>query len=223
MKLSKPSPQEVGLNRFCKQRELTGSHEDRCYLERRDHDSRQPLKFVTYQYHPYGCEVQATCYPGQYYDDGHVSGCNIDSESQLKLNCGNVQTNRNLPQNFGAFPVMQPQLSGCFHVDVNSDLRWEHTSNWKPCTQLAEVGFNPYRFQFFDNLCFDPQKTKHLIQEDSFRAAYKDPNYHYAGQDTRHNRLERYRDGCDPMFRRIMDSQQRRRAGVGGTPYSSKV
>jgi hypothetical protein len=207
---------KAGLEKFCNQRDLTRTSEDACYIARRDYDSRKPFKYVTYNYHPYGCDVRATCYPGQFYEDGHVSGCTVDDDSDLKLSWGNKLTNANVHQELPALPVILPRIRGCFHADVDSDLRFEHTNNWKPCSQLSEIGFNPYRLQFFDNLCFNPQETKHIIQEDTFRKAYQDPRYHYAGQDTRHSRLERYRTGCSSMFNRIMDNK-------AYVPYASRV
>lgn len=197
-----------GLDRYCNQRDLTATHEDACYISRRDYDSRKPFKYVTYNYHPYGCDVTATCYPGQFYEDGHVSGCTVDDDSDLKLSWGNKLTNINVHQALPALPIIPPRMKGCFHVDVSSDLRFDHTSNWKPCTQLSEVGYNPYRFQFFDQLCFDPQNTTNIIQEDTFRQAFKDPRYRYYGVDTRHDRLERYRTGCDDMFNKIMETPE---------------
>jgi len=58
------------LTRFCKQNELTKLSEDLCYIDRRDHDSRKPFKWQTYHHHPFGCKVESTCYPGQFYWDG---------------------------------------------------------------------------------------------------------------------------------------------------------
>ena len=198
-----------GLDRFCNSHDLTKTSEDACYISRRDYDSRKPFKYTTYNYHPYGCQVQATCYPGFMYDDGHVSGCTVDDDSDLKLGWGNKLTNINTHQELPALPIIPPRMKGCFHVDVNSDLRFQHTSNWKPCTQLSEIGFNPYRFQFLSHLCDDYQNTEFIIPEDSFKKAFNDPRYHRAGADTRHDRLEKYRvgGGCGgTIFNRVMQN-----------------
>jgi len=194
-----------GLNKFCDTQELTKLTEDPCYLLRRNRDSTAPLKYVTYNYHPYGCTTQATCYPGQYYDDGHVSGCTIDEESALKLNIGNKLTNNNVHQELPMLPIQLPQVRGCFFVDDESSLRAQHTENWKPCTQVSERSYIPLRFQHFEQLCYDPQETEYIIEEDTFKQAFNDPRYHRAGKETRHDRLEKYRNGCNQvMFDRAL-------------------
>ncbi len=199
-----------GIDKFCDQRDLTRLGEDQCYLIWRNHRSQKPLKYLTYQYHPYGCEVQATCYPGQFYNDGHVNACNIDAESALKLDIGhqrlgNQLTNNNTHQELPMMPVQMPRIRGCHHVDTESDLRFQPTENWKACTQITEKGFNPVRFQYFSHLCYDPQETQFIIQEDSFQQAFNDPGYHRAGKETRHDRLEKYRNGCDYYNQVIFD------------------
>lgn len=194
-----------GLDKFCNQRDLTKTSEDPCYLFRRDKDSRKPLKYVTYNYHPYGCNVQATCYPGQFYDDGHVNGCNIQDESKLKIRHGNVLTNRNVHQELPALPVQMPRIKGCFDVDPNSALRWQTTDNWKPCTNVTEQSFSDRTFQYFDHLCYNPQDADYIIPEDSFRQEYHDPRYSRSGVDTRHDRLEKYRNGQACIYNRVMD------------------
>ena len=57
------------LTQFCKQNELSKLSEDACYIDRRDHDSRKPFKWQTYQHRPFGCKVESTGYPGQFYWD----------------------------------------------------------------------------------------------------------------------------------------------------------
>ena len=197
------------VDRFCNQGELNRLEEDMCYIDRRNYDSRKPLKYVTYHFHPYGCKVQATCYPGQFYSDGHVNACNIDDDSALKI--GDISgankklTNINTHQELPMLPIQFPRIKGCLHADTESDLRWESTDNWKPCTNVTEQSFNPHRFQYFKKLCFNPQDPKYIIEENSFIDAFNDSRWSRSGISSRHSRIERYRNGSD-VYSRVMQT-----------------
>ena len=186
------------LNSFCKQNELSRLHEDQCYIEQRDHDSRRPFKLRTWHYHPYGPKVQATCYPGQHYWDGHVGGANVDEESKVTRFPGYELTNPNVRQELPTLPVNIPRIRGWFDSDTESNLRYEATFNKKQCTLSSEKSFIPNTFQYFKQLCYDPQETKYIIPEDTHNNSFKDARYwHRAGEDTRHDRLTRYRNACN--------------------------
>ena len=188
-----------GLGQFCKQNELSQLSEDMCYIQRRDYDSRRPFQWQTYHYHPYGSKVVATCYPGQHYKDGYGPGSqNIDADSHVKIHPGNVLTNPNVRQNLPALHVQMPRVRGYFDADTDSNLRPETTYSFAPCNATSEKSFNPYRFQMFDHLCYNPQDPMYIIPEDTFNQTYPNARfYHRAGEDTRHDRIEKYRNGCD--------------------------
>ena len=191
----RPNP----LTQFCKQNELSSLHEDQCYIDRRDHDSRKPFRLRTYHYHPYGSKVQATCYPGQLYWDGHgPSPTNVDEESKVTRFPGYEMTNPNVHQELPALPVNIPRVRGWFHADTESNLRAEATFNKKQCTNTTERSFVPYRFTIFDGLCYDPQDPTYIIPEDSHNRCFPGAKFwHRAGEDTRHDRQEKYRNGCN--------------------------
>lgn len=188
-----------GLRQFCRQNELNKTREDNCYIQQRDQDSRKPFKLSTYHYHPYGSKVVATCYPGQFYSDGHVGGSNIDADSCVKLHPGNIMTNPNLPQQLPTLPIQMPQIEGWFDADIDSCLRPEvNYERFNGCANLSEKSFMPHTFQHFSQLCYNPSDPEYIIPEDTFNCTY--PNgkfYHWGGQDSRHDRLEKYRNGCD--------------------------
>lgn len=187
------------LSRFCKQNELGKLSEDACYLERRDVDSRKPFRWQTYHHHPYGCEVKSTCYPGQLYWDGHGPGaCNVDDESRINRNPGYQATNLNVHQELPTLPINMPRVRGWFNSDIESNLRPEAEFNDKECKTVTEKSFIPVTFQDFTHLCYDPQDPTYIIPEDSFNNCFKNAKYyHRAGEDTRHDRLERYRNACN--------------------------
>lgn len=186
------------LTQFCKQQELSSLHEDQCYIDRRDYDSRRPFGLATWHWHPYGSEVRATCYPGQFYWDGHVSGSNVDYESHVNRYPGLELTNANVPQQLPGLPIQLPRVRGWFHADTESNLRGEANFNKKQCTRTTEKTFIPNRFQHFDHLCYDPQDPEYVIPEDTFNCTFPRARYwHRAGEDTRHDRQSRYRNGCD--------------------------
>lgn len=203
-------------NALCSQYDLTRLKEDRCYISRRECDSTKPLKFITYQYHPYGCQLQATCYPGQFYEDGAVGACNIDEDSYLKIQGGNQLTNLNVRQNLQMYPVQAPRVRGWFHPDIESELRCNLNDEFAACTSDAEKSYIPYQWEEFEKLCYNPQETKYIIPEDTFRRSYNDSRYHRAGADTRHDRLEPYRNGClvsgdmnQQVFNRMLQPNKR--------------
>jgi hypothetical protein len=188
-----------GLKQFCKQHELSRLGEDLCYLQRKDYDSRRPFKWNTYHYHPYGSKVVAPCYPGQFYKDGFgIGGSNVDADSCVKIHPGNVLTNPNVRQNLPPFLVQMPRVRGYHDADTESNLRAETTYNFGGCTLNTEKSFMPYKFQYFDHLCYDPQDPMYIIQENTFNQTFPNARFwHRAGEDTRHDRQEKYRNGCD--------------------------
>jgi hypothetical protein len=188
-----------GLGQFCRQNELTKLSEDNCYLQRRDYDSRKPYRWQTYHYHPYGCKVQATCYPGQFYKDGYgIGGANVDADSCVKIHPGNVLTNPNVRQELPTLPVQLPRIRGYYDADIDSDLRPDLTESYASCNNTSEKSFMPYRFQRFKHLCYDPQDPQYIIPEDTFNCTFPNAKfYHRAGEDTRNDRTGKYRNGCD--------------------------
>lgn len=187
------------LTRFCKQNELTKLSEDACYLDRRDHDSRKPFKWRTFHYHPFGCKVESTCYPGQFYWDGYgIGGCNVDEDSKVNRNPGYQATNLNVHQELPTLPVNLPRVRGYFNSDIESSLRYEPTFNSKQCNATTEKSTIPYKFQIFDHLCYNPQDPEYIIPEDSFNKCFPNARfYHRAGESTRFNNVSRYRNNCD--------------------------
>lgn len=186
------------LTQFCKQNELGRLHEDMCYIDRRDHDSRKQFDLRTWHHHPYGSRVQATCYPGQLYWDGHVGGANIDEESKVNRYPGYELTNPNVHQELPMLPVQLPRVRGYFDSDTESNLRFEPTFNNKQCTNTSEKSFIDKTFQDFSTLCYDPQDPTYIIPEDSHNKCFPNARFwHRAGESTRTDRLERYRNGCN--------------------------
>jgi len=188
-----PYPKEWGMS---------GIHEDPCYLQVRNCQSQKPLKYITYHHHPYGCELRETCSVGQWYDDGHIGQCNIGTDTRLKYVDGNKMTNINVPQPLPAFPMNMPQVRGCLTVDLESDLRPRVNDNSTPCLGNEEGSYIPYRFDYFNQLCYDPQETRYIVPEDSFNQAYQAPNYSRPGEDTRHSRQNFIKN--DRMFDKTM-------------------
>ena len=186
------------LTQFCKQNELGSLHEDQCYIDRRDHDSRRPFRLRTWHYHPYGSKIQATCYPGQFYHDGHVGGANIDEESKVTRFPGYEMTNPNVHQELPTLPINMPRVRGWHDADIESSLRSEPTFNKKQCTRTSEQSFIPATFQDFSKLCYDPQDPQFIVPEDTHNGCFPNARFwHRAGEDTRHDRQERYRNGCN--------------------------
>lgn len=195
-------PQNVQVNpitRFCKQNELTKLSEDQCYIDRRDYDSRKPFKWRTYHHHPYGCKVQSTCYPGQFYKDGYgIGACNVDEDSRVNRNPGWQMTNPNVHQELPPCPIQLPHIRGWHDADTESNLRAEATFNKKQCTATSEQSFNDKTFQVFDHLCYDPQETQYIIPEDTHNKCFPNARFwHRSGEDTRHDRVEKYRNSCN--------------------------
>lgn len=188
-----------GLTQFCKQNELTRLDEDSCYIQRRDFDSRRPGLWNTYHYHPYGSKVVAPCYPGQFYKDGYgIGASNVDADTCVKIHPGNVLTNPNVRQNLPTLPIQMPRVRGYFDADTDSGLRPETVYNDKSCNGTTEKSNIPYTFQKFDHLCYDPQDPTYIIPEDTFNKSFNNARFwHRSGEDTRHDRQEKYRNGCD--------------------------
>lgn len=177
-------------------RELTRMSEDDCYLYTRNRQSQKPLKWHTYHWRPYGCDVIAPSYLLHAYKDGFGPGsCNIDADSSLKICDSNRLTNRNFPQELSTLPVHMPRIRGCFDPDTESDLRWRQTrAKDKPCNQHMEESHIPLRWNYFKHLCYNPQETQFIIPEDTFKYAFNlGDEYAYYGTDTRHAFQDRYR------------------------------
>jgi hypothetical protein len=186
------------LARFCKQNELGKLQEDQCYIDRRDDDNSKQYEFQVYHYHPYGSRVQATCYPGQHYWDGHVGGANVDEESKVSRYPGYEMTKDKDHHQLEALPVQLPRVRGWFDADTESNLRYEAVFNKKPCGTVTEKSFIPVTFQNFDSLCYNPQEPQYIIPEMTYNKCFAAGKYyHWGGEDTRHDRQERYRNGCD--------------------------
>lgn len=188
-----------GLTKFCQQNELSRLSEDQCYRQQRNCDSTKPFAWQTYNYHPYGSKVVSTCYPGQFYWDGYgVSGANVDEESKVNRFPGFEMTHGADPQQMPMFPVNLPQIEGWFDADISSSLRPEANFNNPACNGVTEKSCIPYTFQDFSQLCYDPQETRYIIPEDTFNCKFKGAKYYqWGGEDTRHDRQQRYRNGCD--------------------------
>lgn len=191
--------QSNGLGQFCRQNELTKLDEDNCYIQRKDYDSRRPFKWQTYHYHPYGSKVVAPCYPGQFYKDGYgISGSNVDADSCVRIHPGNVLTNPNVVQELPTLPIQMPRVRGYYDADIDSRLRPDATYSFAPCNNTSEKSFIPHTFQSFKHLCYDPQDPQFIIQEDTFNCTFPNAKFYTrSGEDTRHDRQEKYRNGCD--------------------------
>lgn len=185
-----------GLTKFCKQQELNRENEDSCYINQRENDSTRPFALTVWHHHPYGSRVQATCYPGQFYWDGHVGGCNVDEESKVSRHPGFEMTKDKDHHQLPMYPIQMPRVKGWHDADTESSLRFE--LDGKKCSKtVTEQSFNPKRFQIFDGLCYDPQDPRFIIPEDSFNGCFNGAKYfHFGGEDTRHDRQERYRNAC---------------------------
>lgn len=183
------------LTRFCKQNELTKLNEDKCYINRRDHDSRKPFKWRTYHHHPFGCKVESTCYPGQFYWDGYgPGGCNVDDDSRVNRNPGYQATNLNVHQELPTLPVNIPRIRGHFSSDIESSLRSEPTFNDKQCTGTTEKSFIDNTFQDFSTLCYNPQDLQYIDEVEQFSKCFPNAKfYSRGGESTRFDRQEKYR------------------------------
>lgn len=190
---------ENGLTQFCRQNELNRTKEDSCYIQERDYESKRPFKLQVYHHHPYGSDVVAPCYPGQFYKDGYgISGANVDADSCVRIHPGFVMTKQKLPHTLPTLPIQMPRISGYFDADIDSNLRWELSDHFAACTNGTEKSFIPLTFQSFDHLCYNPSDPEYIIPEDTFNCSF--PNgkfFHFGGEDTRHDRVEKYRNGCD--------------------------
>ena len=125
-------------------------------------------------------------------------GCNIDEDSKVNRNPGYQATNLNVHQELPTLPVNLPRVRGYYNADTESNLRCEPTFNKKQCTATSEKSFNPYTFEIFDHLCYNPQDPEYIIPEDSFNKCFPNARFYTRpGEDTRHDRQSRYRNGCD--------------------------
>lgn len=190
--------QPSGLTKFCKQNELSRTREDMCYIDQRDTDSKKPFNLTVWHWHPYPNEPQATCYPGQFFNDGYVGAATVDEESKVNRYPGYEMTRGKYRHQLSMFPVNMPQVRGWFDSDTESNLRWEASFDKKQCTNTTEKSFIPYSFQHFESLCYDPQDPSYIIPEDSFDKCYPHARFwHRAGEPSRFDRQERYRNSCD--------------------------
>jgi hypothetical protein len=189
------------LTTFCKQNELTRTEEDQCYIAQRDLESARPFSWRTYQHRPYGSKVVAPCYPGQFYNDGHIGGCNVDADSYVKLSPGFELTNNRTIQALPQLPVTPGRVKGWHSPEIESSLILSQPSfNQKPCNLNSERDFTKYRFDpfLFKHLCVDFQDPRFLIPELTHNQSFpRARNWHYAGEDTRQDRREKLRNNCD--------------------------
>jgi hypothetical protein len=148
---------------FCKQQELTRLKEDDCYLQNRLYQSTKPLKYITYNYHPFCSDIRATNYVGTFYSDGYVGGCTIEDETALKLSEGNVLTNNRVKQNLGYLRPNAPRIKGYFHSDTDSALRPMYNKPKGKNCKPTEVNQFEHSMQYFSHLCYNPNKPIHVV------------------------------------------------------------
>ena len=154
------------------QNELNRLREDPCYIARRDVDTQKPLKFITYHYHPYGCSLDAgqAIGPNALYTDGAVSGCNIATESRLKIS-DTVLTHNKQRQELDSMRPNMPRIRGYQDVDSESVLihsRFQDTH--KNCIP-TEVSFTDRGLVFVPlrHLCYNPQDVRHVVNDVPYR------------------------------------------------------
>ena len=188
-----------GLTQFCRQNELNRVKEDNCYIQQRDYESRRPFALQTYNYHPYGTKVVAPCYVGQFYKDGHgINGSNVDADSCVRINPGYQLTNPNVRQTLPTLPIQMPQINGWFDADIDSSLRWDLNDSFDACSLNSEKSFIPHTFQYFNQLCYNPQDPEYIIPEDTFNCTFPNAKFfHRGGEPSRFDRLEKYRNATD--------------------------
>jgi hypothetical protein len=107
-------------------------------------------------------------------------------------------TNPNLRQELPALNIQMPRIRGYFDSDTESNLRPEMDYSYSACNLSTEKSYMPYRFQYFQHLCYDPQDPMYIIEEDTFNQTFQNAKmYHRAGEPSRFANTERYRNACD--------------------------
>jgi hypothetical protein len=147
---------------------------------------------------PYPHTPQAICYPGQFFNNGYVGGATVDEESKVNRYPGYEMTKGKYRHQLPTFQMNMPQVRGWHNADTESNLRWEASFDKKQCTNSTEKSFIPYSFEHFESLCYDPQDPAYIIPEDSFDSCFPNARFwHRAGEPSRFDRVEKYRNGCD--------------------------
>lgn len=191
---AKLPPTTARCGTTCGIQSLKRLYTDSCNVVHKDVESASPLKYLQYQYHPYPNKPYAGFKdPNQIFSDGYVGACTVDAESFLKFDGSNIMTNPNVHQELPMTPVQLPMIRGCRDIDDESDVKIPHfEANFKSCNADNEDSYIPYTFQYFNQLCYDPQDVKYIDEVQNFHRF--DRNYmNRAGTETRHMRQYRQR------------------------------
>ncbi len=169
-------------------------HADQCGLIHKNFESESPLQYLQYQYRPYPSKPYAGFkQPNQTMWNGYdTPACSIDTESFLKQDGSNILTNQNVHQELPMLPVQVPYVRGCRDINDESELKISHFDpNFKSCTADTEDSFIPHRFQYFNQLCYNPQTIVNIDEVQNFQKF--DPNYLRGGVSSRTTSQHRQR------------------------------
>lgn len=154
---------------------LTGLEDDRCYLMERQQQNTKFGSYTTTNYFSNNCGLQrpiqfATSQPNIFVNGGYgnsgAGGCNIDSDSKLKI--GTVQANPKCrislqERQFVTVPYLGRGISKPF---IESKLQQgDYVTNRKSCNTVSETSFIPYQnYPLLPELKSTIQNPNNLIE-----------------------------------------------------------
>lgn len=154
---------------------LTGLEDDRCYLTERQQQNSKYGSYTTTNYFSSNCGLQkpiqfATSQPNIFVNGGYgnsgAGGCNIDSDSNLKI--GTVQTNPKCrislqERQFVTVPYLGRGISKPL---LESKIQQgDYITNRKSCDTVSETSFIPYQqYPLLPELKATVQNPHNLIE-----------------------------------------------------------
>lgn len=179
------------IKKTCDTRELNKLREDYCYLDRRNYDTKKPLKMITYQYRPYQVltkegGIKIPCDEGYYYVDGYIGPFTVDADSKLKLE---GLTHGKEPIQLDGLRPNSGRSRGCQCVDEESELTVGATFQTK-AKACSETELYIPRWEYLNHLGYFPNRTEI-------------DHGHYGGISTFNTMRENYLSGNKTCYKNI--------------------
>lgn len=154
---------------------LTGVEDDKCYLTEREQQNGKFSSYQTTNFFVNNCGLQqplqfATSQPNIFVNGGYgnsgAGGCNIDSDSKLKI--GTIQTNPKCRISLQTRQfVTVPYLGkGIYKPFLESKIQQgDYVTNKKSCSTVTENSFIPYKnYPLIPELSSTIQNPQNLIE-----------------------------------------------------------
>ena len=138
--------------------------DDLCAINKRENESRKPLKYVTTTLGQFNDPKELR---GIYFHDGNgIPGCCVNTYSSFRN--GQINTNPNLPQSLPALPLpttgSRAGGQGQGDVDIEFMLRGKDTNGNKACLPY-DTEYYKRSFADFSSVCRKPQQIEHTVQK----------------------------------------------------------